>query len=106
MERRKIPLLKMWAYLQLPGGSDATVNILWLIPPLEGFPNISQYRFFKRMHIRDTIIYPYLAASGVTQLDKAGNDVPFMDSPTLAYDWKDVDPWLHDVDLVIMEART
>lgn len=82
------------------------MKILWLIPPLEGFPNISQYRFFKRMPIRATIIYPYLAASGVTLLDRAGHDVQFLDCPTLGKKWADVEELLPDLDLVILEART
>lgn len=82
------------------------MKILWLIPPLEGFPNISQYRFFKRMPIKATVIYPYLAASGVTLLSESGHDVTFLDCPTLELNWMSVNPMIKEVDLVILEART
>ena len=82
------------------------MNILWLIPPLEGFPNISQYRFFKRMPIRATIIYPYLAASGVTLLNNAGHIVEFIDAPTLKMSQEKVDEKAAEANLIILEGRT
>lgn len=83
------------------------MKVVWLIPPMgEGFPNVSQYRFYKRMPIRISIIYPYLAASGVTQIYENGHGVCFMDCPTEEKTWKDVEHEVSDADLIIMEGRT
>lgn len=84
------------------------MKVVWLFPPAEkgGFPNISQYRFYKRMPIRISIIYPYLAAMGATLLKNASFDVEFLDAPTMDLTWKDVDKDLQDADLVVMETRT
>lgn len=83
------------------------MKVVWLIPPMgEGFPNVSQYRFFKRMPIRISIIYPYLAASGVTQINEDGHDVKFIDCPTEQKTWRDVELRIQDADLIIMEGRT
>lgn len=83
------------------------MNIVWLFPPSsEGFPNISQYRFFKRMPIRISIIYPYLAATGATLLKKAGHQVKFFDCPTMNLTWESIYPYLVNADLIVMEART
>jgi len=84
------------------------MKVVWLFPPaLEGgFPNISQYRFYKKMPIRASIIYPYLAASGVTLLKANGVDVVFMDCPTMDLDWVDVLGEVEEADLVVLEART
>lgn len=83
------------------------MRIIWLVPPSEGFPNVGQYRFFKRMPIRASIIYPYLAASGVTQLDEAGHYAQFIDAPTMELNWPDtllrID--VEAPELIIMEAR-
>jgi len=72
----------------------------------EGFPNVSQYRFYKRMPIRVSIIYPYLAASGVTQIHEDGHGVCFMDCPTEEKTWIDVEHEVIDSDIVFMEGRT
>jgi len=83
------------------------MKAVWLFPPMgEGFPNVSQYRFYKKMPIRASIIYPYLAASGVTQINKAGYEVVFLDCPTMEHTWKDVEKDVSDADLVILEGRT
>lgn len=85
------------------------MKVVWLVPPMgEGFPNVSQYRFFKRMPIRVSIVYPYLAASGVTQIHQSGHDVKFIDCPTEEKTWKDLwhQPRIYDADLIIMEGRT
>jgi len=74
----------------------------------EGFPNIGQYRFFKRMPIRASIIYPYLAASGVTQIHQSGHDVKFIDCPTEGIP-SFIMPLIEkisDADLIILEGRT
>lgn len=84
------------------------MKVLWLFPPSPegGFPNISQYRFFKYMPVRSSIIYPYLAASGVTQLIQNGFEVCFMDCPTKEFTWNHIHLEARDSDIVIMEART
>lgn len=83
------------------------MKVTWLFPPSDGgFPNISQYRFYKRMPIRISIIYPYLAASGVTLLKQHGFDVEFLDCPTMALTWQNIHKSLVESDLVVMEART
>lgn len=83
------------------------MKVLWLFPPMgKGFPNVSQYRFYKRMPIRASIIYPYLAASGVSQIYQAGHGICFMDCPTENKSWKDVEHEVQDADLVILEGRT
>ena len=58
------------------------------------------------MPIRSSIIYPYLAAMGVTLLDRAGFDVEFLDCPTMEYEWKDIGFLLEDARLIVLEART
>lgn len=84
------------------------LKILWFVPPAEkgGFPNIGQYRFYKNMPVRTSIVYPYLAAMGVTELFNAGFNVRFMDCPTMSRSWSQVDRELKEADLIIMEART
>lgn len=83
------------------------VKVIWLFPPADqGFPNVSQYRFYKKMPVRVSIIYPYLASSGCTQLLRAGHEVKFMDCPTMELSWKDVEREILDADLVVMEGRT
>lgn len=85
------------------------MKAVWLMPPMgKGFPNVSQYRFYKRMPIRASIIYPYLAASGVTQIHEYGHDVKFIDCPTEEKAWHDLvqDSSLFDAQLIIMEGRT
>lgn len=83
------------------------MNVIWLFPPMgEGFPNVSQYRFYKKMPIRASIIYPYLAASGVTLIHEAGHDVELLDCPTKCLSWEDITPKLQAADLVILEGRT
>jgi anaerobic magnesium-protoporphyrin IX monomethyl ester cyclase len=83
------------------------MKAVWLFPPMgEGFPNVSQYRFYKKMPIRASIIYPYLAASGVTQINKAGHEVAFLDCPTMELTWKNVEKEISDANLVILEGRT
>ena len=83
------------------------MKVLWLFPPMgKGFPNVSQYRFYKKMPIRASIIYPYLAASGVTQIRDAGHDVSLIDCATEEKTWKDVARTVSDSDLVILEGRT
>jgi anaerobic magnesium-protoporphyrin IX monomethyl ester cyclase len=81
------------------------LKIVWLFPPSDGFPNVSQYRFFKRMPIQVSIIYPYLAASGVTLLHESGHDARLMDCPTCGISWRAVEAQVADADVVILEAR-
>lgn len=57
------------------------------------------------MPIRASIIYPYLAASGVTQLYEDGFNAQLLDAPTKEMSWPDVFSTVLDVDLFIMEAR-
>jgi anaerobic magnesium-protoporphyrin IX monomethyl ester cyclase len=82
------------------------MNVLWLFPEsaIEGkHPNVSQYRFFKYGN-DDSIIYPYLAAMGCTQLTAAGFRVKMLDCPT-----EHVSQNLHtydNIDIVILECRT
>jgi len=83
------------------------MKVLWLFPPMgEGFPNVSQYRFYKKMPIRASIIYPYLAASGVTQIRDAGHDVKLLDCPTLELTWLDITKDIQAAEVVILEGRT
>ena len=83
------------------------MKVVWLFPPMgEGFPNVSQYRFYKKMPIRASIIYPYLAASGVTQIHSAGHDVSLIDCATENKKWSDIWREIHASDLVILEGRT
>lgn len=83
------------------------VKVLWLFPPMgKGFPNVSQYRFYKKMPIRASIIYPYLAASGVTQIRDAGHDIQLIDCPTLEKTWKDIQGNIQAAEVVILEGRT
>ena len=90
------------------------MKIVWLFPPARKgeFQNISQYRFTKRMKPNPftrkspSIIYPYLAAMGVTQLSQEGHDVRFLDCPTMGYNWGKVHCEMLDVDLIVLEART
>lgn len=80
-------------------------EILWFVPPVEeGYPNVGQYRFFKRMPIKISIIYPYLSAMGVTQLKLEGHNVNFMDCPTMGLEWRDLIEV--DADYIILEVRT
>lgn len=83
-------------------------KIVWLFPPSEkgGYPNISQYRFYKRMPIRASIIYPYIASIGATLLKESYYDIRFMDCPTMRITWKTVYSELEDADFIILEART
>lgn len=83
-------------------------KVVWLFPPSDegGFPNISQYRFYKKMPIRVSIIYPYLAASGATLLKQNGYGIEFLDCPTMDLSWQDVYDELDDADFVVLEART
>lgn len=82
-------------------------RVVWLFPPSDdGFPNVSQYRFYKKMPIRASIIYPYIASVGATLLFKDGFDVRFMDCPTMKLSWDDVDYEIKDADLVVLEGRT
>lgn len=83
------------------------MNVLWLFPPMgEGFPNISQYRFFKRMPVRASIIYPYLAASGVTQIHNAGHNVQLIDCSTEEKTLPDITSKIEEAELIILEGRT
>jgi len=83
------------------------MKAIWLFPPMgKGFPNVSQYRFYKRMPIRASIIYPYLAASGVTQIRDAGHDVKLIDCSTMEKTWMDIQKDIQEADLVILEGRT
>lgn len=85
------------------------MKVLWLFPPspIEGYyPNISQYRFFKYMAEKTSIIYPYLAASGVTQLRDNNFDVTFMDCPTEEKTWDNVKEAIAKTDILVLEART
>jgi len=85
------------------------VKVVWLVPPMgEGFPNVGQYRFYKRMPIRASIIYPYLAASGVTQINHDGHDVKFIDCPTegIPSFTMPLIEKIGDADLIILEGRT
>ena len=83
------------------------MKVVWLFPPVkDGFPNVSQYRFYKKMPIRISIIYPYLAASGATQIQEAGHEIIFQDCPTMELKWSDVEGSIINADLVIMEGRT
>jgi len=87
------------------------MNITWLVPPNperfgKGFPNVGQYRFFKVMPTRASIIYPYLTASGITQLHQAGFNVKFVDCPSEAKTWDEVTADLANSEVVVMEART
>lgn len=84
------------------------MKVVWLFPPAAegGFPNVSQYRFYKKMPIRASIIYPYLAAMGITQLQRAGFEATLLDCPTMNLTWFDVWKELEDVDIVVLEGRT
>ena len=83
------------------------MRALWLFPPMgEGFPNVSQYRFYKRMPIRASIIYPYLAASGVTQIKQAGHEIQLIDCATQNKTWIDIWKNIAAVQLIILEGRT
>lgn len=84
------------------------VKVVWLFPPSDegGFPNISQYRFYKKMPIRVSIIYPYLASMGATLLKKHGYGIEFLDCPTMDLSWQDVFDELDNADFVVLEART
>lgn len=79
------------------------MQIMWLVPPIKGHPNIGQYRFYKNTPNRASLEYPYLNAMGVTQLYKAGFNVFFLDCPTIGI--KKLPSALF-ADLVVMEART
>jgi len=81
------------------------MKVLWLIPPIEGNPNIGQYRFYKNTPVRASLEYPYLNAMGVTQLDLAGFDVAFLDCPANKIKVLPMHACMH-ADLVVMEART
>lgn len=101
----------IWALCKLHpwrfGGVVEKMKVVWFVPPSEqGFPNIGQYRFYKRMPIRISIIYPYLSASGCTILKDYGIDVSFIDCPTMGKKWEDVEPTIIASDFVIMEGRT
>ncbi len=84
------------------------MRILWLFPPspIKGsYPNVSQYRFFKYMPVKSSIIYPYMASVGVSLLKDLGMNVSFLDCPT--EDITGVNPeYLMKFDWVIMELRT
>lgn len=53
-----------------------------------------------------SIIYPYIAASGVTMLKQRGFDVKFMDCPTENKNFGHVLQEVKDSDVVVLEART
>lgn len=83
------------------------MKVVWLVPPCDdGFPNIGQYRFYKKMPIRISIIYPYLSASGCTMLKQRGFNVEFVDCPTMNLKYKDMVHTCVDADYVVLEART
>ena len=83
------------------------MKVIWLFPPMgKGFPNVSQYRFYKKMPIRASIIYPYLAASGVTLIRDAGHDVKLIDCPTEERSWSSITPEIQAAEIVILEGRT
>lgn len=83
------------------------MNVVWLVPPMgEGYPNVSQYRFYKRMPIKISIIYPYLAASGVTQIKENGHAIDFVDCPTEGKKWGNISHRMQFADLIILEGRT
>jgi len=83
-------------------------KVVWLFPPSEkgGFPNISQYRFYKRMPIRSSIIYPYIASIGATLLKEHGYDISFLDCPTMNIAWDEVFWEIEYADFVVIESRT
>ena len=84
------------------------MKVVWLVPPSsrKGFPNVGQSRFYKNLPVKTVIIYPYLAAMGVTQLEKARFDVEFLDCPTTGLTWESILPHLVNSDLIIMEGSS
>ncbi len=80
------------------------MKVVWLIPPVEraGYPNVGQNRFYKNMPIKSNLVYPYLAAMGVTELEQVGFEAKFIDAPTERRPITDA----LDADVVIIEGRT
>ncbi len=94
----------MWNHL----GNDKGMEVAWLFPPSprKAFPQISQYRFFKYMKGRSSIIYPYLAASGCTILERDGFDIEFLDCPTMNLGWNDIERSISNTEFIVLEIRT